>query len=249
MWPAVQWYAARTRHASETRLEVLALFTALVYAWLGRTRSSIRCLWPAVWLTMAWGLASLCLPALLSTWVAWAAFAASVSALVMQRRFDVHLFGMLSLSLPVLPLFQYHLSYPLRTVVAGLSASFLRFSGFAVGREGACLSLGERLVWIDAPCSGLRMMWAGLFLASVLCAMHQVSALRTLVLFLVTVLAVVLANVLRTASLFFVELELVAVPDWSHSAVGIISYSVITVLLYWLVRPRKEEACVAHSPS
>ena len=65
--------------------------------------------------------------------------------------------GLLWLSLPLVPSLQFYLGYPLRMLVASLAAPILRLAGFAVVQEGTCLNWAGQLIWIDAPCSGVRM--------------------------------------------------------------------------------------------
>lgn len=250
LFPAVHWYAVRTRYASEGRWELIALVAALVYVFTraGKRPPFRNLVLPSI-LTAAWAVGSFFLPPLLATWLAWTAIASTVSVLFLGRALDLHLFSLVSLSLPVLPLFQYHLSYPLRTVVAQLSALLLRFGGVAVSREGACLAFNERLIWVDAPCSGLRMMWSALFLAACLAALHGLGAKRTLLAMACTLVTVISANVLRTTSLFYVEAEFFSAPAWLHPAAGLSIYLLTAVVLLFVVRPQKAESCVASQPS
>jgi hypothetical protein len=57
---------------------------------------------------------------------------------------------------------------PLRVIVGVATAFLLQMQGLDVWREGVCLHFGEKLIWIDAPCSGIKMLWFGFFLASFL---------------------------------------------------------------------------------
>ncbi len=238
-YPAVHWYAVRSRYASEGRWELVALVAAVLLVFAKRVREPRSLKLPVI-LTLAWIVSWYCLPPLISTWVAWTALAATASALFLGRALDPHLFCFATLSLPVLPLFQYHLSFPLRSVVAQLSALLLRFTGMPVIHEGACLALDERLIWVDAPCSGLRMMWSALFLAVCLAAMHRHRAGRTAVILVATVVTVIAANVLRTTSLFFIEAELLSAPAWFHPAAGLAVYGLTALALLLVVRTGKE---------
>src|SRR5690606_31711754 len=102
-----------------------------------------------------------------------AGLAALALGLALSRwRFGVWLHpgvtGLLLLSLPVVPTLQFYLGYPMRWLVAALASAMLRLAGYAVRPEGACLDWAGKLVALDAPCSGVRMLWAGLFLAMAL---------------------------------------------------------------------------------
>ena len=244
LYPAIHWYAVRTRYASEQRWELLALFAAGLLVAVRRCKAQERSnlALPTI-LTAAFALSVQVLPSLVSTWIAWAAFAASASVLFLGCRFDAPLFGLLTLSLPVLPVFQYHLSYPLRTLVAQVAAWMLRFVGVSVEREGACLLFENQFIWVDAPCSGLRMLWSALFLGMCLSAALRFSAGRTLRFAISAAVIVVMANILRTTSLFFVEAGLVEVPDWAHAGVGLGSYALAMCLLLVMGTRRKKPSC------
>jgi len=68
------------------------------------------------------------------------------------------------LSLPWLSSFQFFFGYPLRRVVAEGAAFLLKFTGLAVEAEGTGLSFQGASVFVDPPCSGVRMLWAILVL-------------------------------------------------------------------------------------
>lgn len=244
LWPAVHWYLSRTRHASDSRVELVALIAAgaLLVLRARRVSATPDLRVPALWTVIA-GVAWVALPPLFATWIAIAAVIATASRLWLNRSFDPHVFGLASLSLPVLPLFQYHLSYPLRAVVAEASAILLRFAGVATAREGACLSFGDRLIWVDAPCSGLRMMWSAVFLALGLTALFECRGRRTAMWVTLAIGLVVGANILRTSALFFIESGQVAAPGWFHEGVGVVLYAAVALTLFLLIRPEGRSTC------
>ena len=250
LFPAIHWYAVHTRYASGDRWELIALVAAALY-FAARAHRGARpgnLVFPAV-LTLAWAAGTFLLPPLLATWLAWTALAATISTLFLGRLLDPHLFGLVTLSLPSLPLFQYHLSYPLRAAVAECSAMLLRFGGFTVVREGTCLAFGQRLIWVDAPCSGLRMMWSALLLAICLAALNRLSIRRLSLLLATTLVTVVCANILRTTWLFFVEAEILAAPDWIHPGSGIAVFVMVVAVLFHTARTEKGTPCAATVPS
>jgi hypothetical protein len=83
------------------------------------------------------------------------------------KTFYVGLWSLLLLSLPSVASLEFFLGYPLRVLVGEATAFLLQMQGLDVWREGVCLHFGEKLIWIDAPCSGIKMLWFGLFLAAI----------------------------------------------------------------------------------
>ena len=100
----------------------------------------------------------------------------TLSSLRFGRTFHPGLFGLFYLSLPALPTLQFFGGYPMRVVVAELTAPILRIGGFAVIPEGTCLNWAGQLIWIDAPCSGIKMLWVGMFLTFVLLCLYELPA-------------------------------------------------------------------------
>ena len=109
-------------------------------------------------------------------------------------------FGLSLLSLPLLASLQFYAGYPLRVITAEASR-WLLAAGFEVERSGASLLVDGRLVIVDAPCSGVQMLWLGYFTACVV-ALHAGRRNASFLARLPAVSALVLAgNVLRNAVL------------------------------------------------
>ena len=166
--------------------------------------------------------------ALLATWCAWRWGAPPHPAAM----------GLAVLALPALPTAQFMLGYPLRVVVGEVAARLLALAGFAVERDGVSLRAGERLVAIDAPCSGVNMLWTALLLALVLAALAGLSWPRTALLAAAAATLAVAGNGLRAASLFLVETGAVPVPprldaDAVHAALGVVAFALIAMPLLW----------------
>jgi exosortase/archaeosortase family protein len=138
--------------------------------------------------------------------------------------------GLFLLALPVIPSFQFYLGYPMR-VISGLSAlAMLRMNGYAVSLSGVALKFGESYVLIDAPCSGVNMLWTALFMALAVSGMFQFNSLRTCLAVAVAVTAVTMGNGIRAAALFQAEVGGLNLPAWSHTAAGLVSFAGITIL-------------------
>jgi exosortase/archaeosortase family protein len=103
----------------------------------------------------------------------------------------------------------------------------------AVVREGAMLAWDGRLISIDAPCSGVKMLWAGLYLAAALAASYRLPAGRTLAALLLGCAVVVAANAVRAASLFQIEAGLLPLAPWAHQGIGVVCFiAAATGILY-----------------
>jgi exosortase/archaeosortase family protein len=144
--------------------------------------------------------------------------------------------GLFFLALPTIPSLQFYLGYPLRVVVAGATAPLLQLAGLQVLREGACLAWAGRLVWIDAPCSGIRMLWVGGYLACVLVLLRRLSFVRTVFVAAASALLILAANVLRAASLFYVETHLETTSLAIHDGVGICVFVLLALGIAGVVR-------------
>lgn len=248
-WPVGHWLYLRTRYGSSERWEMLALgavLALLVVRWRdgGVTVPSpptTGTRWPALALptlvVCVYALAFPWLPPLGRALLAVTALSLTAARLWVGQRSLLALWGLGLLALPVIPLFQYQLGYPLRSSIAAVAAPLLRLSGLDVVRAGTSLEWAGRLVWVDAPCSGMRMLWSGLFLTFVLAAFLRLDNRRTALAALGAVVVLLAANILRTSALFMVEAGLVPAPGWAHEAVGAMAYAV-TALAITAVVPR-----------
>lgn len=226
-WPVWPWYVARVRDGSDEPWCVLALLAAFALILRGgetSTRQMTSFAIPAA-LLVAYAAAAVWLPPIFG---AAFAFLAVGSSLLYWRHgsfFDAGIWGLLLLGTPLMASVQFYLGYPLRVVAGRLAAPLIHLSGFTVTVEGTLLNWGGRLVEIDAPCSGIRMLWAGMFLTCVLAAAYRLPPRTTLVYGAAAAAAVVLANVMRAAALFYIEAEILAFPPWAHAAVGLVVFA------------------------
>ena len=145
------------------------------------------------------------------------------------------------LVLPVMPSFDFYLAYPMRVVCAALTAGLLRLNGLAVGVEGVALSWHGSLILFDAACSGLRMLWAALFLVSAIALAAGFGPARYAKAIGVAVAMTIIGNALRAASLFYVEQGFVPhlSGPFAHEAVGIVAFLLLAVLTAVAVAPRQ----------
>jgi exosortase/archaeosortase family protein len=110
--------------------------------------------------------------------------------------------GLLMLGLPIGPSADFYLGYPLRTLAATIADWTL---GPAVWREGNGLTDGNALLFVDAPCSGLRMLTVGIAMACLLAAFLRHTPLRFLLLLSAALILTILGNAARAMLLFMLE--------------------------------------------
>ncbi|QDV07473.1 Transmembrane exosortase (Exosortase_EpsH) [Planctomycetes bacterium Poly30] len=242
LWPLAGWYAKRLYWTSSL-VELAPIAVGLLVLFAGARGEGARPLPRALRLPGAfmalYALSALWLPTGATAPFAVLGLASTVCALFVGWSAFVAILGLGLLALPALPLLQYELSYPLRALVAELTAPLLRAGGIAVTRSGTCLEWAGGLLWVDAPCSGVRFLWTGFLLVFSLALMHRLDNRRTLLAAGWTLLMVMAANVLRTASLFYLESGILilrgGVPEWVHPATGLAIYSLAAVALALVV--------------
>ena len=148
------------------------------------------------------------------------------------------------LSLPGLASLQFIFGYPARVAAAEAARLLL---GHPAAREGPELLCGTRRLLVDAPCSGLGMLWTTLLFAVGLAAVRRSSARETLRIGLVAVAAAWGANVLRLTGLFYSELVLDR-PEL-HGGVGVVCFGLALAVVAWLApAPGPSERRPSQSP-
>lgn len=238
LWPVWQWYGSRVIGSADGRWGLLGAAGVAVLVWRKRVRrcaTTARLWWPALFLSL-YAASYPFLPPLARAAIAFTAIGLTLSELLLGRRCHAGLLGLLYLSLPVIPSLQFYGGYPLRVFVAAATAPLLRLGGFNVVREGACLDWGGQLIWIDAPCSGVRMLWVGLFLVCVLAALYDLNPLRTLYSVAAAVVVVILGNVFRAVALFYLEAKVIEGPAWSHDYAGLVAFALVAAGIVAVVR-------------
>jgi exosortase/archaeosortase family protein len=154
--------------------------------------------------------------------------------------------GLGLLGLPMAASLQFYLGYPLRIASGGVALVLLRLGGAAVEREGVYLRAGDELVMIDAPCSGMRMLWAALLLACCLAALFRLRARATLLAVGAAGLLAVAGNGLRTAALFWADTRAPELPGFAHAGIGLVAFAMLAAALVAVARAlaaREGRAC------
>lgn len=238
-WPMLAWYGQRTLDPTDPAWGLLPL---LVLVWFSAKKPEGE----SVPIKVDYRLPTLGLVLYLSTYhwapnLVSAVFAVfTVVSLVGQvrfgQRFHLAAFSLGCLALPLLSSLQFYVGYPLRVLVAKGAALLLQWNGLRVKTDGAGLNWAGELVLVDAPCSGINMLWVALFAACCLCLMERFSGRQTLGFLTFTAGATILANVMRASTLFYLEAEIVMAPAWAHTGVGVVSLGLLVLGLVLLAK-------------
>jgi exosortase len=146
------------------------------------------------------------------------------------------------LGIPMLSQLESLVGAPLRVSVADAAAALVRSSGLPIAADGTRLVWAGGAVDVDAPCSGLRMLWTGALASLVAMAHFRLRAPAALSLAASALLVIWSGNVLRCAALFYVESGMVPAPAWAHGGIGLIVFCGVCGSLWesarWLSKPR-----------
>ncbi|HJV94849.1 MAG TPA: exosortase Q, partial [Albitalea sp.] len=161
-------------------------------------------------------------PPLAGALLAALALASGLRAFMPSGRATLPLAGLAVLALPLISSLQFYAGYPLRVLTAQLSTWGLQLAGVAASRVGSAMQVEGRLIVVDAPCSGVQMVWMAYFCACAVAAWDGTSDTR-FVRRLPWIGALVLAgNVLRNSVLVMLEARRASVPESLHQAVGLV---------------------------
>jgi exosortase len=223
MWPVWQWLAMRAMSDASDAWALLSLATALALLWRSDARRPPR--WSvAVLLVLTYAASYAFVPPLVRALIAMSAVAAACSSLWFGSRMNLPLWGLLLLSPPLIPTLNFYLGYPLRVMVGEITSALLQMNGFAAGRDGTTLLWDGQQISIDAPCSGIRMLWTGMYLSCALAGLQRLDAKRTLVLASFALIVVIIANVLRATALFYIEAGIVPQAQPAHEIIGVMIF-------------------------
>jgi exosortase/archaeosortase family protein len=233
-WPTWQWLVARAASDAADALGLISLATAAVllrreHSAAARTPLAPNVSWslPAV-VVAIYTCSFSFLPPLAHAILAMTALAAACSSLWLGKKIDLRVWVLLLLVLPIVPTLNFYLGYPLRVVVGEAAAALLQLNGLAVLRDGATLVWGAKQVSIDAPCSGIKMLWTGLYASCALAAAFRLDARKFIALTFFALAAVLLANVLRATALFYVEAGVISQLAPAHEGIGIATFALAT---------------------
>ena len=233
--PVWVWFAWRLTSCPNQWWEALPLVSVAVVLYFRRANAAValtnRDLLLPLALTALYAVVYPRVPELLRAALAFTALTGLLSVVCFRCRFSLGLWVLMLLGLQLHNGLQFYLGYPLRVLCAAVVAPLLCLTGFRVTRQGTCLDWSGELILIDAPCSGVKMLWTGMFLTALLACYYNFNAVRTIVIGACTLVIVLAANILRAASLFYVEAGIFNVPAWSHDAVGMIVFAAAVICI------------------
>jgi exosortase len=250
-WPVWRWYLQRLNDGSDEPWAIAALFAAVLMSWpRDGFRLDARDPLFAVGavLTLIYAALAPFTPPLVRAIPAMAALACTWVSVTGSRHRLPAIVGLLLLSIPVISSLQFYAGYPLRIVTAAGATELLNLAGSGVARLGTSMSVDGRTVLVDAPCSGVRMLWTGAVLCCVLAAMRHASW-RAMIMALTLVVPVVLfVNAVRAALLFVLETRATPAPVALHSLVGVTTFVLAAGLLVWSDALQSRFARRSHRP-
>lgn len=225
-WPIWKWYFSRITDGSDEPWGILAVFTAgfLLLMTSDRKKPAEINLVAACCLMLLYAVSYPYVPRLVQ-----AALALSATALILcdflGKRLSMSIWGLFILGLPIVASMQFFLGYPMRAVSGFLSAKLLNLGGLSVVQQGILLTYGDLNVLVDAPCSGVRMLWAGIYLCLTLSALFGFGCVKTLLFAGGGTCIVIAANAVRSAALFYLETGIIKMPQYCHEAAGVLVFA------------------------
>lgn len=218
--PSYVWYAHRILKGGESGLSVLILPLVFFLAYKLKDRSSSN-IWGTalgiVFYNLAW---VWCFPPLIKAMIA-------ISVMLYHWGLikNVAIVSLSYLTLPWLDSLQFFIGYPLRCLVAEVTSMGLNSLNLEVLASGTGLLYKNNHVFVDPPCSGVKMLWAGTVLSAVLIAIFRLNWKSSSFIYLAATLLLIFSNSMRGLILFFPESNLVQWPEWAHEGVGLLIYA------------------------
>ncbi len=227
-WPVWVWYVQRISDGSDEPYGILALLAGFWLIW--RDRSLLRYSHlnglVAVGLLLVFAMMAPMLPDLFRAIIAVGILAIASGS---WKR-NPGIWMVFALSLPLIASMQFYLGFPLRWIAAVSAEGILQAAGLELGRAGTTLLWKGNAVGVDPPCSGVEMLWVGLFLVAFFGAFRRYSPGRFIVVMAVGAGAIVGANCLRVAMLFIKESGMLNLPAWTHEGIGIVIFVALVLL-------------------
>jgi exosortase/archaeosortase family protein len=250
-WDAWRWYVLRVWDSPEeaASLVLTIVFLGALGAARRRNEAMPLPLVPVALLLAAFAASYALLPPIARAAIAVAATLYCCHVATFKERPPVAFWGLVALALPVVPSLQFTLGYPMRLVSAALTVGLLQAHGLVVTRQGTFLLWRDEIIQFDAPCSGVSMLWAGLLLTLMGCVLFRFGAIKVMIAMALSLGLAIACNVLRAASLFYVEAGLLPQAQvWWHEGIGIAAFTLSAAVTLWLLtrlRDEKAMSCAA----
>lgn len=252
LWPVWRWYGLRMADGSDEKWGLLALVTLATFViWRrGRWGETSPPLPAAAVILLLYTISYPFVPPLVRAMIAVSAVGIFVGSWAFGNPLHAGTWGLLMLALPVTASMQYYLGYPLRVITGRASAFLLTLLGLTVSSSGTSMRwMGETVV-VDAPCSGVHMLWVGAWLALTLACFYELSTNRTILTAVFSMIAVMAGNILRAAVIFYREAGIVNWPAWTHEAVGVAIFCLVSgAILFWIHLMKWRHRCGQNTSS
>lgn len=238
-WPVWIWFAQRTIDRSDEPLGVLAIITLLV-VFSRRSNDQIvanpnNASMLLICLIVIYSLIWFGAPHLVQGVIAVLGLGMALS--LASRRFNLFLgdWLLLLLSLPLVSSLNFYIGYPVRVLVSRVAAPWISMTGFPCTVEGTSILWNASVVEIDAPCSGIKMLWFALYMAAALSSLWEFDTRRTLLIVFGSLAGAFFANILRVCSLFYVEADVFHLNpnlhDVMHQGIGVSSFLLLALAI------------------
>jgi exosortase/archaeosortase family protein len=234
-WHIWQWYFNRVKSSPEEAIGLLAIFVFMLF-WCVRNISQRHAVfkfsvWPISLLLIIYSFSFFIpIPSIVKSAVAFLTLFLTIYWASFGTHPPVSFWGLVLISLPVVPSLQFYLGYPARYGSASVTVPLLQLNGFTVSQNATNLMWNNQLIQFDAPCSGVTMLWAGLLVTLFISFVYRFSLFKTGVAVFVACLFVLIGNVLRGSSLFYLETGAIPFePPWLHEGIGIGAFVFVTI--------------------
>ncbi len=166
-------------------------------------------------------------PPLLGAVLAALALAFGLRAFMPSDQASLPLAGLAVLALPLVSSLQCYAGYPLRVVTAQVSTWALQLGGMDAVRAGASMQVDGRLIIVDAPCSGVQMVWLPYFCACTVAALGRMSDRRFVRALPFVGLLVMTGNIARNTVLVALEATHANVSSATHQVIGLVVLAMV----------------------
>lgn len=240
-WSVWRWYYLRHSTSNEEFFGVFALAAILIICFWKKPKTEPKIhLLPIVICLLFYTLSYHFLPPLLRAVIAVSGLTFLLSNWRFERRFHFGIWSLFLLSLPIVASMQFYFGYPMRVIIGEATSILLKLNGLDVFREGVCLHFGRQQIWIDAPCSGVKMLWTGFFLAALLITIYDFRFKKSVLAFSGAFIVIILGNIFRATGLFYLEAGLVKMPEFAHQGIGVSSFILTCIGILFVINKIKQ---------
>ncbi|MBN2381822.1 archaeosortase/exosortase family protein [bacterium] len=244
--PVFPWYISRITDPSDMPYYLFPLLTVAMFIFFQKPVGIIetQSLGIAAGFIVAYAASYHFVPAMIKAAFAFVVFYLVVRACYSKESIKISMLFLLLLSLPLIPSLQFYCGYPMRLLVTHLAYPLVQLCGQNIVIEGTSYYYAGSLIEIDAPCSGINMLWVGFYLLFTLTMLYRIAFMRTMLLSFCVFLLLIFGNVIRIANLFYIHFAGFQEKDWLHYGIGVVLFLFISLVLIRIVNPdRRKSLC------